>query len=443
MSGENSDQKYAGAVALEAPKKRGRPTKAEKEAREAELAQEAARVLESIATNAPRRRGRPSNAEKQAREAAQAAMENIVNAPRKRGRPSKNDLAARAAAQAAMETISGAPRKRGRPSKAEKEAHEAALIAGAAAIIDVLPTVLQGNVEHPPLPEDRTEHELAPEPLVDAPPEPEPSAETAPEFEPVVETAPELEPAVETASEPEPSVETAPAEEPPMENEAVQAVSAAAPEEAVAVPEEAVVCAPSMAESEEKQGSKVRGRRAKKRAKRKAARAAKDETPVVDFTEASAPSGVAEEAAMPAQGGVAVAVAEPAVQEPQEAAQETPEESFEEADEDAEDVFIPTGRKAAFHFSFWPTIVLAYIFPALGALTFIVPDFASYFYVASALCVFVPVGILILAVVLYFSLYEKNYYLSKGFLWGAVVSVALPVIVTLVAFGKCVARLMA
>lgn len=441
MSGENSDQKYAGAVALEAPKKRGRPTKAEKEAREAELAQEAARVLESIATNAPRRRGRPSNAEKQAREAAQAAMENIVNAPRKRGRPSKNDLAARAAAQAAMETISGAPRKRGRPSKAEKEAHEAALIAGAAAIIDVLPTVLQGNVEHTLLPECETEHELAPE--LETHTELEPVFEAAPEPEPSVETAPELEPAVETAPAPEPSVETAPAEEPPMENEAVQAVSAAAPEEAVAVPEEAVVCAPSMAESEEKQGSKVRGRRAKKRAKREAARAAKDETPAVDFTEASAPSGVAEEAAMPAQGGVAVAVAEPAVQEPQEAAQETPEESFEEADEDAEDVFIPTGRKAAFHFSFWPTIVLAYIFPALGALTFIVPDFASYFYVASALCVFVPVGILILAVVLYFSLYEKNYYLSKGFLWGAVVSVALPVIVTLVAFGKCVARLMA
>lgn len=80
-----------------------------------------------------------------------------------------------------------------------------------------------------------------------------------------------------------------------------------------------------------------------------------------------------------------------------------------------------SGQKSDFHTSFWPTLLFIIMSFFMGAYSII-------------LMILISMGVIILRI----ALAEKNYYLAKGFLWGALVGIGIPLSLFLLMAGTCI-----
>lgn len=97
------------------------------------------------------------------------------------------------------------------------------------------------------------------------------------------------------------------------------------------------------------------------------------------------------------------------------------------------------GNKKDFHKSFWPLVsifILILIFWFM-----VINNYYKINYRLRDILILITFAIylltIILSIILRFTLSNKNFYLAKGFMWGAIVLIAIPFIVTTLLFGAC------
>ena len=97
------------------------------------------------------------------------------------------------------------------------------------------------------------------------------------------------------------------------------------------------------------------------------------------------------------------------------------------------------GDKKDFHISFWSMI--GFLILLLVACCLIINNTFKIYYKLRDTIILALFGIylsaIILGIVLRITLSNKNYYLAKGFMWGAIALTTIPFIATTLLFGAC------